>query len=72
MGKTLRLKCSYCRKEFDYYLSKYRPFCCEKCKLSDLGTWLAGGYSIAGRDNSVFIEDVEKLQKLIELGDENY
>lgn len=25
----------------------YRPFCCERCKLVDLGRWLDGTYTIA-------------------------
>ena len=25
----------------------YRPFCCERCKLVDLGRWLDGTYRIA-------------------------
>lgn len=24
----------------------FRPFCCERCKLLDLGDWFAGRYSI--------------------------
>ena len=24
----------------------YRPFCCERCKLVDLGNWISGRYHI--------------------------
>ncbi len=24
----------------------YRPFCCERCKLADLGGWLNGDYRL--------------------------
>lgn len=24
----------------------WRPFCCERCKLLDLGEWFAGRYSV--------------------------
>ena len=26
--------------------ARWRPFCSERCKLSDLGQWFAGRYSI--------------------------
>jgi len=26
----------------------WAPFCSERCKMSDLGRWLTGGYRIAG------------------------
>jgi endogenous inhibitor of DNA gyrase (YacG/DUF329 family) len=29
---------------------KYRPFCSERCKLIDLGRWLAEDYRVAGAD----------------------
>jgi endogenous inhibitor of DNA gyrase (YacG/DUF329 family) len=36
--------CVYCRKRpVD---PACRPFCSERCKLADLGTWLTGGYAI--------------------------
>jgi endogenous inhibitor of DNA gyrase (YacG/DUF329 family) len=24
----------------------WRPFCSERCKMADLGTWLTGGYAV--------------------------
>ncbi|NIR02507.1 MAG: DNA gyrase inhibitor YacG, partial [Gemmatimonadales bacterium] len=28
--------------------SRFYPFCCERCKLIDLGAWLDGKYVIPG------------------------
>jgi endogenous inhibitor of DNA gyrase (YacG/DUF329 family) len=28
----------------------YRPFCCERCKLADLGSWLNGDYRLPVSD----------------------
>nr|WP_083839484.1 DNA gyrase inhibitor YacG [Methylophaga frappieri] len=28
--------------------NKWRPFCCERCKLIDLGDWAAENHRIAG------------------------
>lgn len=30
------------------------PFCSERCQLADLGSWLNGGYAIAGDFDSGF------------------
>jgi endogenous inhibitor of DNA gyrase (YacG/DUF329 family) len=72
MEKSLAVKCCQCKTEFNYYSSKFRPFCSEKCKAIDLGTWFEEGYSIAGRDHSVYIEDEEKLKKLMDATGETY
>lgn len=39
--------CPNCQQDsiFDQ-TNKYRPFCCERCKLIDLGQWANEGYSI--------------------------
>jgi hypothetical protein len=34
----------YCRREPQQY--KWRPFCSERCKLADLGRWLAEEYRV--------------------------
>ena len=40
--------CVYCRRQpVD---PAWRPFCSERCKLTDLGRWLTGGYSIPVED----------------------
>jgi endogenous inhibitor of DNA gyrase (YacG/DUF329 family) len=37
----------------------FRPFCCERCKLIDLGEWASEGYSVPviEQDNFIFPED---------------
>lgn len=46
MTKNLQVKCVHCKTAFNYYASKYRPFCSERCKEIDLGHWLSESYSI--------------------------
>ena len=36
--------CAYCRQRPAE--SPWRPFCSERCKLTDLGRWLGGHYRI--------------------------
>lgn len=45
------MQCPTCKKPIpevkdDEPLPKYFPFCCERCKLIDLGRWLDGKYQI--------------------------
>ncbi len=46
MNKVLNVKCPQCSTEFSYYDSKFRPFCCERCRMIDLGHWLEESYKI--------------------------
>lgn len=69
--KVLKTKCPRCEKEFNFYTSEDRPFCSDQCKTIDMGSWLREDYSIAGKDNSVYIEDPEMMQKLLDESDEN-
>lgn len=47
----LKLQCPTCNKTL-YWNSDYpyRPFCCERCKLIDLGDWANENNRIAGED----------------------
>ncbi|OIQ19780.1 MAG: hypothetical protein BM556_04670 [Bacteriovorax sp. MedPE-SWde] len=64
--KKLIVKCAKCKKEFNYYDSEFRPFCCEKCKMIDLGLWVTGSYTVASNqplsesDVEVILREQEK------------
>ena len=70
MNNELVVNCPRCKKSFKYYTSEFRPFCSEKCKLVDLGHWLEESYVVAGKSNTVYIEDPESIN--IEQEDEDY
>jgi endogenous inhibitor of DNA gyrase (YacG/DUF329 family) len=44
------LKCPRCGKKMDTKDNPFRPFCSERCKLVDLGSWLSGSYRIPESD----------------------
>ena len=62
--ENLSVNCPYCDKEVEWTKDNpYRPFCCERCRLIDLGEWAAERYRVPGEpappsDNS----DSEPLQ----------
>lgn len=42
------VKCPHCRKEAVLAGNPFRPFCSERCKMIDLGTWASEGYRVPG------------------------
>jgi hypothetical protein len=62
----LDINCPHCKKEFNYYDSSFRPFCTERCKMIDLGHWFDESYTVAGRTNSVYIEDPDAIKEIME------
>lgn len=43
----MKVKCPTCQKEVEWSpQNPYRPFCCERCKLIDLGAWASGEHAI--------------------------
>jgi len=68
MTKELKVKCPHCEKVFNYYSSEFRPFCKEKCKMIDLGHWFDNSYNVAGKNNTVYIEQPEVMGQLSEDG----
>jgi len=40
-------KCPGCGKAVNFEDNPFRPFCSERCKMADLGSWLKGEYRIS-------------------------
>lgn len=64
----MQVKCPTCKKEHTYDTKNpWRPFCCERCKLIDLGAWASGDYTIKGdpgaADPDFILEQLEQLQR---------
>lgn len=46
----VRVNCPTCKRELDWSEQfPFRPFCSERCKLVDLGAWVAGERAIPGQ-----------------------
>jgi uncharacterized protein len=43
-----RIQCPTCRRELDWDSAPFRPFCSERCRLTDLGAWLTEQRAIPG------------------------
>lgn len=52
-----KVKCPRCKKEVIWNDNKWRPFCSERCKMIDLGTWAKEDYRISEETDRVTILD---------------
>jgi uncharacterized protein len=49
----LNIQCPTCKKQTEFSSNNtFRPFCCERCKLIDLGEWAAEKHAIPGNEVS--------------------
>jgi hypothetical protein len=49
MGSIRKVKCPACGIEVAWHeSSRFRPFCSERCRTTDLGDWAAERHRIAG------------------------
>lgn len=47
----MRAKCPTCERLVEWDpVNAFRPFCSERCKLIDLGAWLAEEHRVPGED----------------------
>ena len=53
---TATVKCPTCQKTVKWTADNpWRPFCCERCKLIDLGEWASESHRIAGEEVEDFM-----------------
>ena len=43
-----KVTCPTCGRELEWGAARFRPFCSERCRLIDLGSWLSEQRSIPG------------------------
>jgi uncharacterized protein len=65
VGETMR--CPICKKPADATpANRYRPFCSERCRMVDLGTWAGEDYRVPGaavedREHPDDLKDKKKI-----------
>lgn len=63
----MKVDCPTCKTPVEWTPeSKFRPFCCERCKLIDLGEWASEGHAIPGKpaDEVLMSEEWDELKTL--------
>lgn len=52
------VRCPHCKKQIVYSTENpFRPFCCERCKLIDLGAWADESYKVPSNERADEITD---------------
>ena len=57
---TSDARCVYCRQQA--VDPAWRPFCSERCKMTDLGRWLTGGYRVPAAEHESDEDDPAAAQ----------
>lgn len=63
MKKPLTVACPTCAAPVEWTIDNpFRPFCCERCKLIDLGAWAAEEHAIPGDnlEDELFSGELER------------
>lgn len=56
----MKVECPNCKKSVEWSESNpFRPFCCERCKLIDLGAWANEEYRVPAQNVSP--DDLDQL-----------
>lgn len=64
----MQVRCPRCVRFVEREGNPWRPFCSERCKLVDLGTWVDEEYIIPGEKSS---EEDQKEADAVQLGNED-
>jgi len=51
------VKCPICRKQASWENNPHRPFCSERCRLLDLGSWVQERYRVPAEEVDYNLED---------------
>ena len=59
-------RCPYCRAPLsaaarDFARNRFLPFCSERCKMADLGTWFSEGYGVRQSFDELTPEQIDDL-----------
>jgi len=54
------VRCPVCRQPARWEGNPHRPFCSERCKVQDLGSWASGGYRVPGEKIELPDDEDEK------------
>lgn len=56
---TKTVKCPNCGKKIIWSTeSEWRPFCCKRCWLIDLGEWASEAHRIPGKSGDISDDDI--------------
>ncbi|OUS08826.1 DNA gyrase inhibitor YacG [Gammaproteobacteria bacterium 42_54_T18] len=65
----MKVACPTCKKNNEWSeKNQFRPFCCERCKLIDLGEWANESRTIPGTPSIEAFESIDELNPELDEG----
>lgn len=59
-AKPRLVACPTCKKTIEYSLdNKFRPFCCERCQMVDLGDWANESFKIPDKNLTDNLDEID-------------
>jgi len=59
--EDLNVTCPVCKRKTPWKNNSFRPFCSDRCRLTDLGKWAAEEYRIPGEKKDGFGESTKEI-----------
>jgi endogenous inhibitor of DNA gyrase (YacG/DUF329 family) len=59
------VKCPICGRETEFENNEFRPFCSERCKILDLGSWADESYALPAEAGELTEADWETIEKVL-------
>ncbi len=56
-------RCPHCHGPSRWEDNPHRPFCCERCRMIDLGRWLKGDYKLPEDADRLSEEELATLER---------
>ncbi len=60
------VKCPTCEKMVEYEGNEFRPFCSERCKMIDFGSWADEEFALPSENSELTEEDIREIEKEFE------
>jgi endogenous inhibitor of DNA gyrase (YacG/DUF329 family) len=57
------VKCPTCGREAEYTGNEFRPFCSERCKLIDFGSWADEEFALPAETETLSEEDLVTIER---------
>ncbi len=61
-----KVKCPQCGNETEYSGNEFRPFCSERCKLLDFGSWANEEFALPAETDTLSEAEAESIAKHLE------
>ena len=58
------VKCPICGRETEFENNEFRPFCSERCKILDFGSWADESYALPAEAGELTEADWETIEKV--------